>query len=127
MFHIVESDKSVDEAAAALEAAVKRHGFGVLHVHHLSQTLRSRGFEFPNECHIFEICNPGEAVGVLSNAMRLNMALPCRISVYEEDGRTMIGMIRPAAMLKQLSDDPGLVAIADRVEAATTAMIDEAK
>lgn len=127
MFYIVDSDKSPDEAASALEVAVKHHGFGVLHMHHLSETLRSKGFNFPNECRIFEICNPAEAAGVLSNTMRLNMALPCRISVYQEDGKTKIGMIRPAAMLTELSSDPDLVSIAERVEEATIAMIEEAK
>lgn len=127
MFYIVESGKSPDEAASSLEAAVKRHGFGVLYVHHLSETLRAKGFDFPNECRIYEICNPAQAVGVLSNNMSLNMALPCRISVYQEDGITKIGMIRPSVMLSQLSSDTELASIAEQVERETIAMIDEAK
>ncbi len=126
-FYIVESEKSPAEAASALEAAVKRHGFGVLHVHNLAETLRAKGVDFPNDCRIFEICNPAEAAGVLGKAMHLNMALPCRISVYQEAGKTMIGMIRPAAMITQLSADPDLAAIAERVERETMAMIDEAR
>ena len=127
MFYIVDSDKSPDEAADALEAAVKRHEFGVLHVHDLKATLESRGFEFPDACRVFEVCNPRQAVGVLQNNMTLNMALPCRISVYQDGGRTKIGMIRPAAMLSQLSNAPELKTIAAQVEAETIAMIDEAK
>ena len=33
MYYIVTTDKSFDQASADLEAAVKRHGFGVLHIH----------------------------------------------------------------------------------------------
>ncbi len=127
MLYIVDSDKSPDAAAEALEAAVNHHGFGVLHVHHLSDNLRAKGFDFLNDCRIYEICNPAEAVGVLSGDMSLNMALPCRISVYQEDGKTKIGMIKPAALLSQLSSDPALAAIAAGVEEKTVAMIDEAK
>lgn len=127
MYYIVESDKSPDAAAEALEKAVKRHNFGVLHVHDLKATLQGKGFDFPNECRVFEVCNPKQAVGVLTNNMALNMALPCRISVYQEDGKTKIGMIRPKAMLSQLSPDPELQSIAEQVEAETIAMIDEAK
>ena len=43
MYYVVETDKSFEQAAADLEAAVTRHGFGVLHVHDLGQTLRSKG------------------------------------------------------------------------------------
>ncbi len=127
MFYIVESGKSPAEASSALEAAVKRHGFGVLHVHHLAETLQAKGFDLANECHIYEICNPAQAVGVLASNMSLNMALPCRVSVYQEDGTTKIGMIRPSVMLSQLSTDGELAIIAGQVERDITAMIDEAR
>ena len=95
MYYIVETDKSFEQASADLEAAVKNYGFGVLHVHDLGGTLRSKGIAFANECKIFEVCNPGQAAKVLSIDMRLNMALPCRISVFTEQGKTRIGLIKP--------------------------------
>ncbi len=35
MKYIVETPKSVEQAAADLQAAVPRHNFGVLHIHNL--------------------------------------------------------------------------------------------
>ena len=52
---------------------------------------------------MFEVCNPGQAAKVLATDMRLNMALPCRISVYTEQGKTKIGLIKPVQMLAGLS------------------------
>jgi uncharacterized protein (DUF302 family) len=127
MYYIVETEKSFDQASADLEAAVKRHGFGVLHIHDLGSTLRSKGVAFDEQCKIFEVCNPMQAAKVLSTDMRLNMALPCRISVFTKDGKTSIGMIRPADMLSTLSKDPVLSEVAEEVEAKTIQMIDEAK
>jgi uncharacterized protein (DUF302 family) len=127
MYYIVESGKTFEQAAADLEAAVKRHQFGVLHVHDLGATLRGKGVDFAENCKVFEVCNPGQAGKVLSTDMRLNMALPCRISVYTEHGKTMIGMVRPEPMLAALSQDAALSAVAQQVEAATRQMIDEAK
>jgi uncharacterized protein (DUF302 family) len=46
VYYIVETTKSFDQASADLEEAVKRHGFGVLHVHDLGSTLRSKGIVF---------------------------------------------------------------------------------
>jgi uncharacterized protein (DUF302 family) len=58
--------------------------------------------------------------------MRLNMALPCRISVYTENSKTMVGLIRPAQMLSALSQDAALLRTAKEVEDKTIQMIDEA-
>ena len=127
MYYIVDTDKSFTQASADLESAVKNHGFGVLHIHDLGNTLRSKGLAFDNECKIFEVCNPSQAAKVLSIDMRLNMALPCRISVYTEQGKTKIGLIKPAQMLLTLSQDKALAEVANKVEEQTMQMVDEAK
>jgi uncharacterized protein (DUF302 family) len=127
MYYIVESNKSFEQAANDLEAAVKRNEFGVLHVHDLGNTLRGKGIAFTEQCKVFEVCNPGQAGKVLSTDMRLNMALPCRISVYTEQGKTRIGMIKPVPMLAALSQDASLVKVAQEVEAKTRKMMDEAR
>jgi uncharacterized protein (DUF302 family) len=127
MYYLVETNKSFTQASTDLESAVMRHDFGVLHVHDLGNTLRSKGIAFDEECKVFEVCNPGQAAKVLSSDMRLNMALPCRISVFTEKGKTKIGLIRPVQMLSALSQDPALVQVAKEVEEATIQMVDEAK
>jgi len=126
MYYIVETNKPFDQAAADLDVAVQAHGFGVLHVHDLGGTLRSKGIDFEEQCKVFEVCNPGQAAKVLSTDMRLNMALPCRISVFTDKGKTHIGLIKPAQMLSSLSDEPALVQVAEEVEAKTIQMVDDA-
>ena len=127
MYYIVETAKSFEQAATDLETAVKRHGFGVLHIHDLGTALRSKGIAFEEQCKIFEVCNPAQAAQVLSTDMRLNMALPCRISVFTDKRTTKIGLIRPAHMLAALSQDVALMQTAREVEEKTIRMIDEAK
>lgn len=127
MYYIVETDKTFKQASEDLAAAVTRNGFGVLHVHDLGNTLRSKGISFDEQCKVFEVCNPLQAAKVLATDMRLNMALPCRISVFTEKGATKIGLIKPAEMLASLSDDPELTQVAHEVEEKTRLMVDEAK
>jgi len=127
VYYIVESRKTFAQAAEDLDAAVRRNGFGVLHVHDIGATLRSKGVPFERECKVFEICNPRQAAQVMQADMRLNMALPCRISVYTGGGQTSIGMIEPDHLLRMLSDDPVLQPIANEVEAQMRRMIDEAR
>ena len=127
MYYVVDTDKSLEQAAADLEAEVVKLEFGVLHVHNLGETLRSKGVDFEENCKVFEICNPKQASKVLATDMRLNMALPCRISVWTEKGVTKIGMIEPVKMLSALSDDPVLAEVAKEVEEKTIQMIENAK
>jgi len=127
MYYIVETEKSFDDASVDLESAVIRHKFGVLHVHDLGSTLRSKGIAFEEQCKVFEVCNPAQAAKVLSTDMRLNMALPCRISVFTEKGKTKIGLIKPVQMLSALSQDAALVQVSEEVETQVIQMVNEAK
>lgn|SRR5512139_1458041 len=127
MYYVVESNKTFEQAAADLEASVKANSFGVLHIHDIGNTLRNKGMAFTEQCRVFEVCNPGQAAKVLATDMRLNMALPCRISVYTEHNKTKIGMIKPQQILAALSQDPALMQVAREVEATTIKIIDEAK
>jgi len=127
MLYVRETRKDVETAARDLEEAVKRNKFGVLHVHDLQKTLKEKGVNFPNACKILEVCNPHRATQVLSANMAVNMALPCRISVYQEEGKTKIGMIRPTALLALFPGAADLKLAAEEVERETMRMIDEAK
>jgi RNA polymerase-binding transcription factor DksA/uncharacterized protein (DUF302 family) len=126
MYYIVPTAKSVEDAARDLEAAAIKHEFGVLHVHVLEETLTKKGYPLERQCRVFEVCNPQQASRVLQRDMRLNMALPCRISVFEDQGATKIGTILPAELLRALSHDREIAAVAGAVETAIKAIIDEA-
>ncbi len=127
MYYIVDSEKSFVVAAADFEKAIKKHSFGLMHVHDLASTLRSKDILFDEECKVFEICNPIQASKVLSIDIRLNMALPCRISIFTSTGKLKIGLIKPVEMLTALSKDVALIEVAKEVEEQMMQIIDEAK
>ena len=126
MRYVVESKKSPAVAVEDLRAAVAKHGFGVLHAYDLQETLNSKGYPLPHACHILEVCNPQQASRVLTEDMGMNIALPCRISVYEEDGKTKIATALPTKLLSALSASPALAVIAEDVEAKMKAMMQDA-
>lgn len=126
MLYTKETSKSVDRAFQDLEASIKQHGFGMLHSYDFRKTLGEKGFEIPNECRVLEVCNPKQASEVLSVDMSLNMVLPCRISIYQDKGKTIIGMVPPTALLSLISTDPSIAAAAQEVERSMQAIIDDA-
>jgi uncharacterized protein (DUF302 family) len=125
MKQIWTTNCSVSEAEERLTATLMQHKFGVLHVHNLKQTLNNKGVPFETECRVLEVCNPNQAAKVLAEDIDLNMALPCRVSIYEKDGSTRIGMLSPKAMLRELTDSPTLKETAEEVEKVLQAAIEE--
>ncbi len=126
MLYIKQTHKSVDQAFHDLEASIKQHGFGLLHHYDFKQTLKEKGFDLPNQCRVLEVCNPKQACEVLHMDMAINMALPCRISIYEEAGKTFIGMIPPSTLLGLISQSAELRELAQDVEDTTRKIIDDA-
>ena len=126
MRYIVETNKTPEAAVEDLRATVTKHGFGVLHAYDLKETLTTKGFPLPHACHILEVCNPQQASKVLAEDMGMNIALPCRISVYEDGGKTKIATALPTKLLSALSDSPALAVVATDVEEKMKAMMHDA-
>jgi len=122
MLYVQEVLGSIDDTVAKIEQAAKDNEFGVLAIHDLKQKMASKGVDFGPECRIIEVCNPHKAKEVLENNMAISTVLPCRISVYEEDGKVKIASIRPTYML-DLFDNPELRAVAQDVEATIVRII----
>jgi len=107
--------KTVSETATALHAAVQANQFGVMQVHNLKETMVKKGVEFERECLIFEVCQPQQAKKVLDQNMSVSTALPCRISIYEEGGKTILASLRPTILLGMFGS-PQLEGVAKEVE-----------
>jgi uncharacterized protein (DUF302 family) len=127
MYYIVDSNKSFSQAVLDLQSAIIHNDFGIMHIHDLGNTLRTKGIDFNEECKVFEVCNPVQAAKVLAIDIRINMALPCRISIYTEQGKTKIGLIKPAQILSSLSQASGMAEVAKTVEEIIIKIVDEAK
>jgi uncharacterized protein (DUF302 family) len=127
MLYIVETAKDVETAVRDLGEAAKRNQFGVISILDLRQRMKEKGVEFSHACTILEVCNPQQASRILSHNMSVSTALPCRISVYEEDGRTKIATMLPSAILSIFLSSGVLNPIAQEVEGQIITIIDEAK
>ena len=115
MLFKLSTDKTVSETAAALQVAVEANHFGVMQVHNLKETMVKKGVEFAHECLIFEVCQPQQAKKVLDQNMSVSTALPCRISVYEEEGKTILATLKPTTLL-EMFNEPQLRPVAKEVE-----------
>lgn len=119
------SSKPLEEIDDALRDAAQSHGFGVMTVHDLKQTMTKKGVEFSRECQIFEVCNPNQAKQILEVEMEISTMLPCRISVYEEKGQTVLATMKPTH-LASMFEGEGILETAKSVEETMTLIMKEA-
>ena len=125
MLYVVTSDKSLDQVCSDLEKAVVAHEFGLMATHNIRETMAKKGVDFDRECRIFEVCNPHQAKKVLESRMEVSTALPCRISVFEEEGKVKMATMKPSMMLG-IFDAPELDGVAAEVETSMMAIMQDA-
>jgi uncharacterized protein (DUF302 family) len=124
MLFELPSTKSLEEIEQGIQASAARHGFGVIAVHDLKETMKKKGVDFAGECRIFEVCNPHQARKVLEANGAISTALPCRISAYRAGDAYKLATILPTAMLA-LFGHPELEPVAREVEDVVVAMMKE--
>jgi uncharacterized protein (DUF302 family) len=121
----LSTEKSISEVAKALPVSAQANRFGVMQVHNLKETMAKKGVEFTRECLIFEVCQPQQAKEVLERNMSISTMLPCRISVYEERGKTILATLKPTALL-EIFGEPQLKPVAQEVEDTIITIMKEA-
>jgi uncharacterized protein (DUF302 family) len=123
--HTVTTEKSFDEAVAAIEKKSAEKGFRVLHTHDVAATLREKGF--PREpLKIIEICNAKYASQVLEKDVKISLMLPCPISVYVQGGKTHISTLLPSA-IPDFFPKAHIEGLAGEVEAIVLRIMEEAR
>ena len=87
--------------------------------------MAKKEVEFAHECLIFEVCQPQQAKKVLEQNMSISTALPCRISIYEEGGKTILATLKPTTLLAMFNT-PQLKGVAQEVENTIIKIMKEA-
>jgi uncharacterized protein (DUF302 family) len=110
------------EAEAAVRAALKDQGFGVLTEMDVAAVLKERiGVERPG-LKILGACNPVFANRALEIDPAASLLLPCNVVLHEVDGGTRVSAVDPRTMMdhpqfRDLTED-----VAQKLEAAMAAL-----
>lgn len=127
-FHYtVQSDKSLEEAMATIEENLQAIKFGVLWQTNITDNLKNKGLtKIQDSYNVMEVCSPFEAEKVLSQNPNAHYFLPCKITVFEKDGKTHIGLPRPTVLMEPLND-PELTKIVKSIEENLIEVLDKSK
>ena len=89
---------SFDDARAKITEALKQEGFGVLTEIDVKATMKAKlDIDFSRYV-ILGPSNPHLAHKALSADLGIGLLLPCNVCVWEDDGGSVVSVIRPDAM-----------------------------
>lgn len=98
------SDLSVDEAVEAIKVAAAESGISHVAQHDMNEKLETRGLELGHRCVIVEVCSAKYAKGIIERCPEVSSSLPCRISIYEKDGKTEMATLAMTTTLRIYKD-----------------------
>ena len=105
MIYTVTTSIPIETIKQELEAKAKEAGFGVLNSYAFKQILESKGFPIEKDITVYELCNPPGAQQALSEIAAISVYLPCRLSLYEDNGVTTLATIGFEDMLNAVEVD----------------------
>lgn len=119
------TNKSFDEAVAAVQEKTAEKGFRVLYTHDIAATLAEKGFT-REPLKIIEVCNAKYASQVLDKDVKVALMMPCPISVYVQGKKTQISTMLPTSIVGFFSK-AGIKKTAVEMEKGILEIIEEAK
>ena len=123
--YVVESGRSFDELVEDVQKKIAENGFRVLYVHDVQKTLQDKGFTFPGY-KIIELCNAKFANEVLQADINIGLMMPCKINVYEREGkRFVVGML--PTLISEFFPEASLGNTPEEVENVIKKIINEVK
>jgi uncharacterized protein (DUF302 family) len=92
--------RSLGDARALVEKALKDQGFGVLTEIDVQSTLKQKiGADF-RPYVILGACNPQLAHRALLGDLGVGLLLPCNVALWGEDDGTVVSFVDPQAMFR---------------------------
>jgi uncharacterized protein (DUF302 family) len=125
MIETIDTARSIDEVGRVLEDTAAEFGLSVLNMHDLAQRMTDKGHPFDTPVRVFDVCSAAHAHEVLSKRLEMAVAMPCRIAVYEQDGRTVLSTLRPSILLA-LFREKSLEPVAAEIETRIVKLMERA-
>lgn len=119
------SNKNLETTRDRLKEELKNVGFGVLWELNFKDKFHEKGFEYPYNFWVMEVCNPGKAIKVLTENQKAGYFLPCKVVVYESEQGIMVGLMKPAEIMGQLFESELLKETGAEVEKQLKEAVDK--
>ncbi|OHB67173.1 MAG: hypothetical protein A2Y77_03280 [Planctomycetes bacterium RBG_13_62_9] len=116
-------DMDFEPTVELVKEQLKSEGFGIMMAIDLKEKFEEKlGIDFKRYV-ILGTCDPTNACKAIMAEENIGLMLPCNVIVYESDGGTAVGVIRPTIAM-QMIDNLDLRRIAKDVERRLKNVVD---
>ncbi|WP_415407408.1 DUF302 domain-containing protein [Sulfurovum sp. CS9] len=105
MIYSQKTNSSILSVKEEITAKAKEQGFGILKEYSFKSLLKEKGFPIERDITVYELCDPASAQAALSMHPEFSVYLPCRLSLYEDNGKTVLSTIGIEDILSAVEAD----------------------
>jgi uncharacterized protein (DUF302 family) len=96
----ITSNQPIEEISKKVPEACEKHKFALLTTYNYHEIVESKGFPIKRKVWIYEICQAKTAAAMLTDFPHFSIFMPCKLAIYENEGKTVISTMNMEIMLK---------------------------
>ena len=102
------STQSIGKIAEKVPATCEKYKFALLQTYVYHEIVESKGFPINRKVFIYEICQARTAAKMLTDFPHFSIFMPCKLAIYEDNGKTIISTMNMEIMLKAIDSNQEL-------------------
>ena len=96
----ITSNQSIEKISEKVPEACEKHKFALLQTYNYHEIVKEKGFPIKRKVFVYEICQAKTASAMLTDFPHFSIFMPCKLAIYETDGKTVISTMNMEIMLK---------------------------
>ena len=101
----VETNQEIDKIAKQVPIKCEEYNFALLKTYNYHEIVESKGYPIKRKVYIYEICQAKTAALMLADNPNFSIFMPCKLSIYENDGKTIISTMNMELMLEAVKSN----------------------
>ena len=101
----IESNKSIEKIAEKVAIECENHKFVLLQTYIYHEIVENKGFPIKRKVYIYEICQAKTASLMLTSNPEFSIFMPCKLAIYENEGKTIISTMNMGIMLNAVKSN----------------------
>jgi uncharacterized protein (DUF302 family) len=125
VMHQTESKLTAEQIAGQVDAACQKYSLALLQTYNYHEIVESKGFPIQRKVFIYNICQAKTASMMLTTNPEFSTFMPCTLSVYELNDKTILSTMNMGMMLEAIKSNKELYNQASNLFKSFTQMMDE--
>ena len=96
------SNQPIDAISERVSEACEKNQFALLQTYVYHEILERKGFPIERKVFVYEICQAKTASVMLTDFPHFSIFMPCKLAIYEDNGKTIISTMNMEIMLNAI-------------------------